>query len=404
MAARKSPPWERHEIAILREFYPQGGLDAVTDLLADRSWHAIHVKAHKLGLRCEKVTDAPKGKLQGDDLEEAIRLREDDKWGFARIGAKFGISEASACNAVVAALCTRRGYTPAQRDEHGRLTEEGIARLRLALKKGLKGIDIQLRLGLSAGRIAEERRRYNRDLKARGLALLPPPGGGEQYSGVRLGRTQRAEVEALLMQGLGSKKINERTGVSHTSIGRIRARLVKRLKRKGETLPGCDAQGVRHVQAESARFVPDECKAAFRALLLDAVPTRRAAELTVIGLSTAYRLRDQFALELRAEGKELPAPKLPGRVRGGGYPRSPDWPPRGAADIYAFRQMMGELGFDAAKARWRADRRAARQAEAVRPKSFEEQLARVARGEIGIAPAMQRRHLENTRLPMEARP
>ena len=57
------------------------------------------------------------------------------------------------------------------------------------------------------------------------------------------------------MQGLGSKKITERTGVSNTQVGRIRNRLIKRLGRKGECLPGCDRDGRRTVQKESARFI-----------------------------------------------------------------------------------------------------------------------------------------------------
>lgn len=401
MSAHRTPRWTSAEVAILREHYPAGGLEAAQSLLPSRSWHSIYVKAHKLGLRCERVTDAPKPKLDGDDLEEAIQLREQEGWSFARIGAHFGVSEASACNAVLIALCPRKGYRPAERDEHGRLTAEGVDRLRLALRKGLKGVDIQLRLGLSASCIAEQRRRYARELKARGKAPLPPAGGGEMYSGVKLTRAMKAEIEARFMEGLGTLKVSQMTGASKTSCTRVRNRLIRRLKRQGKTLPGCDERGVRHVQAESSRFIPGEVKAALRGMLLERVPVMRAAKLLAVGSCSAYRIRDELAADMKARGEELPKPKRPGRVR---YPADPTWPPNGPAEIYAFREMLAEMSFDEAKAEWRRRRREERKAEAERPRSFAEQLARVQRGEIGIASAMPRHHLDTTLLRGDADP
>ena len=400
MPAHKIQRWTKSELAILREVYPSEGLNGCADALADRSWHAIHQKAFKLGLRCEKVTPAPKGRLQGVDLERAIQMREIQKMSFARIGAEFGTCEASACNAVMNALCTRNGFTPAQRDPNGRLTDEGKERLRFALKKGLKGIDIQLRLGLSASRIALERRRYNAELKERGKAGLPPPGRGVAYSGLKLSREQKAEVEALFMTGLGTAKVSQRTKVSLTSCTRIRNRLIKRLRRKGESLPGCDIDGNRHVQAESSRFVTDEMKSMLRDLLLDRTPVRRAAMMVAMGLSNAYKHRDQLAAELQAQGKELPKPKLPGKSRAG-IGNDPDWPPANVKEIYSFRTLLRDMPFAEVKAKWMADRRAertdaaeAKRAEAHRPKTFEEQLAAIAQGRATIVPAFTRAHLE----------
>lgn len=393
MPAQRTPRWSQQEIAVLEEFYPSEGVDCV-EYLPGRSWKSVHQKAHKLGLKCEKQTAAPTAKLEGVALEEAIRLREGEGWSFARIGARFGVSEAGACNAVLVALCPRKGYRPAERDEQGRLLPAGIERLRYALKLGLKGCDIQLRLGLSAGRVAEERRRYNRELKTAGKAILPPPGKGQAYSGVKLTRAMKREVEDLFLQGLGTFKVSERTGVSKTSCTRIRNRLVARLQRKGENLPGCDDKGARHVQIESARFVTDEQKQLLRAALLDCVPVRRAAMDLVIGLSTAYRLRDEFAAELEREGQELPDPVLPGRVKA--RQPNPCWPPTGAKAIYAFRALLADMPFEEAKAHWKAERRADLDAERNRPRTFEEQLARIGRGELGIAPAIERRHLDTT--------
>lgn len=394
MPAPRTPHWTKAEIAIIREHYPHGGMKAVQQLLPDRSWRAIYMKAHKLGLHSDTITDAPKPKLAGDQLEEAIRLREVEGWSFARIGAHFGVVETSACNAVMIALCTRKGFTPAQRDAKGRLTAEGLERLRLALKKGWKGIDIQLHLGVSAGCVAEQRRRYNADLKARGKAPLPPAGGGAMYSGAKISREMRAAVEAAYLQGLGTPKVSGRTGISHTTCLRIRSKLIRRLKRKGECLPGCDIDGHRHVQAESTRFITDEQKTILRELLLDRMPVRRAAALAAIGSCSAYRLRDELAAEMAAQGQELPAPIRPGKVRKGQY-SSPDWPPAATGDYYAFRALLAQgLSFADAKAQWQSERRAQRMAEAARPKSFEEQLAAVASGKAQIAPAFTRAHLE----------
>lgn len=395
MPARRTPRFTPEELAILREHYPLRGA-AVAELLPGRSVHAIRVKASRLGLHVPPARSnahSPKPKLSGDDLEQAIRLREDEGWSFERIGAHFGVAEAAATNAVLIALCPRKGFTAAERDHRGCLTEAGMERVRYALKKGLKGVDIQLRLGVSASCVAEQRRRYNAELKARGKAPLPAPGGGDAYSGVKLSRDRKSEVEALFMQGLGTLKVSERTGVSKTSCTRIRARLVRRLRRKGEVLPGCDAKGRRHVQAESARFVTDGQRQALRALLLDAVPVARAAKLCAIGACSAYRIRDALAAELAREGQALPEPQWrTGPRRKSAQDRY--WPPDGTKEIYAFRALLRTMPFDEAKARWRADRREEHLAELRRPRTFEEQLARVAAGELGITAALPRQHLE----------
>lgn len=406
MPARKSPPWTAQEIAILREEYPALGID-VADLLPERSWAAIHVMANKLAIRCTKVTAAPTPKLSGARLEEAIRLREVEGWAFARIGAHFGVSESAANNAVLIALCTRKGFKPAERDAHGRLTEAGLERVRYALKKGLKGADIQLRLGVSAACVAEQRRRYNRELKERGKATLPPPGGGEAYSGVKLSRAKIAEVEGLFLEGLGTLKVSERTGASKTSCTRIRNRLIRKLKRKSETLPGCDEAGVRHITAESASFVTPEQRDLLRAALLEAVPVRRAALSLAIGLSTAYAIRDELKAELAVDGRDLPSPRLPGRVRAGTFAES-YWPPQGPREIYAFRLLLRGMSFAQAKLQWRTERadeaRAAAEAERAerqRPKTFEEQLALVSAGKLTLAPNLNRRRDLDVRIATE---
>ncbi|QDK35635.1 hypothetical protein [Sphingomonas sp. IC081] len=396
MALRKAARWSARELALLRAHYPTEG-SGVAARLPGRSRHAIQVKAHKLGLETTHRGPAPATRLQGASLDEAIRLREIDKLSFAAIGRHFGVCEASACNAVTIALCERRGYRPAERDGRGCLAPAGIDRLRYALKKGMKGIEIQLRLGVSAACVSEQRRRYNRELLARGKAPLPPPGGGEAYSGVKLTSAQRKAVEALFMEGFGTAKVSERSGVSKTSCIRIRARLVRRLHRKGQSLPGCDAAGVRHIHVESARFVTDEQRLLLREMLLDRIPVRRAARDLAIGGSTAYRIRDELAAELSRAGRTLPTPMLPGRGRSHATP-NPFWPPANPKEIFAFRRLLQTMGFTEAKDHWREIRREARRAERAqntyRSFSFDEQLARVAAGEVGITGAFVRHHLQ----------
>lgn len=385
----RTPRWTAPELALLRAHYPAEGIE-VAARLPGRTWAAIHVKAHKLGLSTTHLAHAPRPKLSGPDLEVAIRLREEQHWSFARIGAKFGIAESSACNAVLIALCPRRGYTPAERDPKGRLTPAGRDRLRYALKKGLKGIDIQLRMGVSAACVAEQRRRYNRELKAAGKAVLPPPGHGEAYSGVKLSRAAKAQVEELFLTGLGTLKVSTRTGVSKTSCTRIRTRLIRRLRRQGQVLPGCDASGTRHLTMLSAAFVTPEQLRLLRAALRQGVPVLRAARTYAIGTSKAYQLRDQLQAELAARGEVLPAPIRAGRVPAGHFDQ-PHWPPQGPALLYAFRKLLQTLPFDQARDHWleqqdsqrAADRQTVRAAEPA-PLTFEQQLARVASGQVGL--------------------
>lgn len=374
MPRAKAPRWTSREVAILREFYPDGGLNAVVDQLADRSWRAIYMKAHKLGLNTTALPAAPRSTLQGEQLTEAIRLREVERWGYARIGATFGISESAASNAIIIAQCARRGFTPAERDEHGRLTPDGLARLRWMLKKGLRAIDIQTRLGLSASRVAEERRRYNRDLKAKGAAPLPPPGNGDTYSGASVSKSSKAQVEQLLIEGYGSKLISKQTGVSNTTIGRIRTRLIKRLKRQGKTLTGCDDRGHRIAVKDSVHFVPATIIEALEHRLLNRMPVLRAAHEVGIGTSTAYKLRDTLAERLRAAGDLLPSPKLPGRT----HRQAAKWLPN--AHRARFFELVREHGFDDGKQMLQAELAQTRRAEAARPRTFEETLAKVAAG------------------------
>jgi len=388
MPRSKAPAWTSQEIAILCDVFPAEGVNGAADALPDRSWQAINVMASKLQLKSPIVGNAPEPKLQGARLEEAIRLREVEGWSFARIGATFGVCESAASNAILIALCPRKGFTPAQRDEHGHLLPEGLDRLRLALRRGIKGVDIQLRLGVSAACVAEQRRRYRAELKQNGKMPLPAAGAGEAYSGRKISADLRKEVEQLLLEGYGAATVSTRTGVSNTHVGRARNRLIKRLARKGQCLPGCDIKGVRHKQIASARFITPETVAALKAKLLDRIPVRRAALELAVGLCSAYRIRDDLARELAAVGEQLPKPILPGRDRNAVLEsRRANWLPEGVRWIYRYRALCVDHSAEDARTMVLAEHREEIRAEAAkvaaeraRPRTFEEQLARVAAG------------------------
>ncbi len=381
----KPPRYTPADLQWLRDNYEKLGARRSAEHLG-RPIQGIRVKACLLGLHTMADARARQLSLQGADLEEAVRLREEENWSFKQIGEKFGFCETAASNAVLIALCPRKGHRPAARNDNGRLMPEEIERMRLMLRKGLKGVDIQLRMGVSAACVAEQRRRYQTDLKARDKAPLPPPGNGERYSGVRIGKADRKRVEELLLQGYGGPRASKMTGVSKTVCTRIRAALVKRLARKGETLPGCDAKGVRHVQRAGARNIAPAQADALKRLLLDGIPVRRAGSITGIGHCSAYRIRDRLNGERAAQGKPPIARIHVNSTAGRRAAKAAEWL-NGPSDIVRFRQLIIELGYDAAIVAMKAEireredaARAEREAERIRPKTFEEQLARVRAG------------------------
>lgn len=385
--------WTSEELALLRDTYPAGGIDAALQALPHRPRQAIYLKASRLGLRTTHRNTAPQLALAGEQLAEAMQLRAEG-WGCERIGRKFGLAECTVSNAIIIEDGRRKGYRPVPRDEHGHLLPESIETIRLLMRKGWKARDIQERCGVSAACVAEQRRRYQRDLKERNKAPLPPPGGGQAYSGKLVSKDDRKKVEALYMQGLGARKIVERTGVSYTTVQRIRQRLVKRLRRKGECLPGCDLKGRRHTQAESSRFIPPEAIEQLRALIMDRVPVARAARQIGIGGSSAYRIRDELRAELEANGQSLPDPVRPGRVTDPRHPaRASAWLPKGAKNIYRYRELLRSMSAEEAKATILAEIEQARLEAAelrkaehrpLRSLSFEEQLQRVRSGEARV--------------------
>lgn len=383
----RAASWSADELAVLADVYPREGVVGAAAALPARTPRAIEQRAFKAGLKSPIVGDAPSLKLESDRLEQAIRWHEQGRT-FVSIARELGIGPTAVTNAILITLCPRRGYRPAERDATGRMTDESKERLRYMLKKGIKGVEIQLRLGLSAARVAEERRRYQRDLAARDKAPLPPPGGGTQYCGVPIPAAKRKAVEALLLDGFGSTTAARRTGVSIPSAKNIRTRLVARLARKKQALPGCDLTGKRTAGAkESIHYIPEAAIAELHRRLLNGEPVAPASKACGIGLCGAYRIRDRLAADLAAHGAALPKPIRMGRGSARrAAERGDDWLPEDRR--HQFRELCHKHGFDEAKqlviAEVEAQRLAdvaARAAERARPKTFEEQLARVASGQ-----------------------
>lgn len=375
MGRPKAPEWTPAELAVLHELYPSGGYQAVVAVLPNRTWRAVYVMASKVGLRSAMKAPARKLNLEGADLARAVELREQHGWSFARIGAEFGICETAASNAIHITLCEARGHRPAARDPFGKLLPEEKERMRYMLKKGLRAVDIQRRMAVSAATVSQERRLYNAELAARGKALLPPPGNGERYCGARLLPEMKKEVERLLLTGMGTPKVAEATGAGKTQVVRMRRVLVARLKGQGKALPGCDIDGNRITVFGSRREIPEETKERFRALILARLPVQRAAKKCGIGQCSAYRLRDELRADLERRGEALPTPKLPGKMKAAsrrllaeeGMP---------AAHKFRLRKLIHDMGETAARAEFARQLRA----EAVQPSTFEQQLARVAAG------------------------
>lgn len=374
-------PWANAELQVLHDYFETEGPDGCIARLNGRIRYGVQQRARKLGLKDPNDIRGRYTNLAGADLEAAVLLREAG-WSFAKIGERFGTCETAATNAILIALCPRMGHRPAERDANGRLLPAEIERLRLMLRKGLKGHEVQLRMAVSAACVAEQRRRYARHLKDNGKAPLPPPGGGLRYSGAKIDPATKREVERLYLAGHATPKVSKLTGVSQTHSLRTRTKLVRRLKRLGQTLPGCDVNGKRLTYPDTILRVPPGTIADLRSLLLQRVPVKQAAERLGLGGSTAYKERDTLRAELEAVGKALPPP-----IRGGSKATGARWLPVGRNWIILYRQLSAERGPDNAR-RFIVEGiapigilpGAIRRYAATRPLSFEDQLARVRAG------------------------
>lgn len=380
--ARRAPRWSADELEILRTVYVEQGLEAAMAQLPGRPRQAVYVKAAKLGLKTS-FRPARMGcyrELAGQALALYAELGS-----YAKVGERLGVCEATATNAVLVGQCLAAGHRPIERGPDNRITRAGIERLRQLMRKGLKHRDIQLLTGVPAATLTRERRRYETYLKQHRLAPIPARNHGTGYSGNRVPAAKKREVERLFLEGFGTQKIFEATGVSKSVCLRIRAKLVAKLRRRHECLPGCDANGVRRVMRDHGGRVPQESLDKLRALLLDRVPVARAARICGIGGSSAYRIRDAMKAEL---GEAMPSPRLPGHVT----PLRREMMNAQAipADrLWRFRELVRDHGDDEARRLLRAEMAAAR-----RGMTFEDQLEAVGKGKLGIVEVQEIRRPE----------
>lgn len=344
--------WTDDELDLLRAWYPIEGAEGVAARLPRRDVGAVESRARALRLRGPRGPRGLQTALHGADLEEAIRLHLVEHWGFARIGQRFGVSEGGASNAVLITLARRAGFKPADRDDKGALSERGVEQLREALRKGWKGVDIVKRLAVSASTVSNERRRYSAYLKKHRKMPLPPLGNGQEYRGRKHPRERLALVETLFLAGHATPHVSAESGVSKTQCGRIRNRLVKKLAKRGESLPGCDRSGKRLTYPDTVLRIPVESVVALERLLMQRVPVRRAAAQLAMGTCSAYRIRDELKSRLASEGKTLPPPLLAGS---GKLARSlaaqAAWLPPGRNNIILYRQLLRDAAGDEAEAR-----------------------------------------------------
>lgn len=329
--------------------------------------------------------------LTGDALAAAVRMH-DDGVPQREASRRLGVAVSTLQNGVAAALCARSGHAPAQRTPSGRLSQEGRDRLREALRKGLKGVEIQLRLGVAAGTVSKERKRYAADLKARGKRCLPPPGGGDRYRGVLVPKEKLREVEELLLTGMGAGKAALAVGISKTPCLAVRRRLVRRLARRGETLPGCDRAGRRTSIIFGDGHVPAASKAQLRDLLLAGMPVANAAKIAVVCARVAYAIRDELNASRAAAG--LPA-IIPCRLSRDATRKAridAEWLPKGRSNKVLYRRMLEAAGGDFALAR-RATVKAMAERDGHDP-HVADQIDRMRRG-AGLVAAFSPRRMDS---------
>lgn len=65
--------WTDEEKAIIREWYPQGGLKPCADRLPERTWKAIHAQAHLLGIRAPNQPSKRQSYKSTEFIDAAIR-------------------------------------------------------------------------------------------------------------------------------------------------------------------------------------------------------------------------------------------------------------------------------------------------------------------------------------------
>ena len=311
-------PWTRREEEIVCRFYAKG-VDEVAALLPGRTVEAIRLRAVRLGV----AAPTPRGLRQpcaGEDRDAIIALH-DQGMGYTAIARTLGLDPQAVSNAVLITACERAGFTPAQRDASGGLLAAEVSRINAFIREGLPNVEIQRRMAVSAACVSHYRRR----LKKAGEQVTPT-GQGLRYGGTRYPDDVRSQVELHFMQGYGAAKVAELAGVSTTFAKKFRLKLVDRLARKGECLPGCDSTGRRVAVKESASFVTDQQKVDLQWLWLHGWAVAPAAIRLGIGRSTAYKIVQALKDDLIVQGRAFPRTLSPAERPDLGHAPTPKKP------------------------------------------------------------------------------
>jgi uncharacterized protein YerC len=241
MPRLKSPTWTPVDVATLSEVYSRAGIVAARDALPHRSWHDLKRKALELGLGTPQTGEVNAPRLEGSLLDEAVQLHEAG-WGFARIGRRLGFPDTTISNLVLISMCTRRGFTPAPRDERGWLTAEGQKQVKQMIADGVPTGEIQLRLGVNASAVSMYRRGLSGGTGSLDLANANIPGrSGTGKRARRLRVSERAAIADMLRGGWADRHIILTLGLPMRSVQVIR----KMVDEAGELPTHCPCGKVR---------------------------------------------------------------------------------------------------------------------------------------------------------------
>lgn len=315
MPRPKTPAWTSTDAAILREAYARAGMMSVREALPIRSWHDLQRKVAELKLPAPAAGPATAPKLEGALLQEAVDLHEAGL-GFAKIGARLGFPDTTISNLVLIAMCTRRGFTPAPRDERGWLTTEGQEQLRAMIREGRGTGDIQVRLGVNASIVAHYRRTLLAKMATIDLAAADIPGrAGTGKRARRLRQPERVAIANMLKGGWADRHIALTLSVPIRSVQVVRGLV----QEAGELPSHCPCGKVRGHKGQHVDQAVRDLAPEMRRVIEAGLKLGKAAKTIWKETGVLAKSVRQIAVELDAAGK-LPEACPCGAPRGHGGP------------------------------------------------------------------------------------
>lgn len=315
MPRPKSPEWTSPDVDALRHAYAHAGMAAAREAQPHRSWHDLERKVAQLGLAAPQSGSATAPRLEGAMLDEAVQLHEAG-WGFAKIGRRLGFPDTTISNLVLIAMCERRGFTPAPRDNRGWLTPEGQEQLRAMIREGRTTGDIQVRLGVNASAVSMYRRNLSKTVDTIDLTHADIPGRAAKGKRARrLRAAERAAIADMLRAGWADRHVVLTLDVPIRSVQVIR----EMLDAAGEMPTHCPCGKVRGHNGQHADQAVRDLSPEMRKVIEAALQRGKGAK-------TIWKETGVPAKNVRLIGIELAAAdKLPdtcpcGAPRGHGGP------------------------------------------------------------------------------------